>query len=211
MKNLITKTKGFNNTIHHASINIVEGNSYKIGMDEVMGLENMLNQVVKPLQDILLKKVYWMNEVNFNKREYKSRDGFSAYSHNCGGIEFREVIPECEASSFNFLEFGEVDSDDIDGYSSMSDEEKEIARDKEVDDSIGYFDSALLIGISFEGFNKKGQLQFYIYLSGGNGDAPYFRTKSLTDIFDASISAYTMVDAQKKLTLQINKILKIIK
>lgn len=105
-------------------------------------------------------------------------------SHKIGVNEvLRLTIPECEQRSWEFLEFGEHDADCCsDQGCSLSDE--------------GHLDAHLRVWLKFEGF-ERGVMQFYLVVSGGNGDAPYFREKYQPTLFEASFSARTLKSAER--------------
>jgi hypothetical protein len=137
------------------SIQVIPNRNYsKIGMNEVTGLREVLIDAIAPVTELLESKMYWNDTVEWNDREYVSRDGFFAYSHNYGGIELREIIPESSQLEFEFLEFGEPDA------------EFDFKNGELVDDwnSEGHADALLLLGVSFEGIDDKGNLSFYVYL-----------------------------------------------
>lgn len=160
--------------------------SYKIGLDEVVGLETAMREALKPLSDLIQDKAYWTDSKHLvETAEYKSRDGFIPHSHNCGGLMISLVVPKCESYSWGFLEFGECDGCDETGTECTGDDEKFPDHGGECgSDSEGHLDAALRIFFKFEGLTD-GVLSFYLNISGGNGDAPYFRSKHLADIFEA--------------------------
>ena len=52
-------------------------NSYKIGVDEIVGLKDSMIEVMRPVQKAIKDKIYW-SEVRLQPVEYKSRDGLLA-------------------------------------------------------------------------------------------------------------------------------------
>ncbi len=174
-----------------------------------MGLEKVLQKVLSPIVEVLQDKIYWNNEVEATQFEYKSRDGFSAYPDNCGGLQICEVIPECESYEFDFLSFGEADSSNIIGYEAMSEEEKDEAMSNYNCD--GELDAILRIRLKFEGFDAKGNMIFYFFAEGGNIDAPYFREGRQSTLFQAEFRALTLKDIPVKAKRHVNKLLKLLK
>lgn len=190
------------------SIQINQGSSYKIGIDEVVGLKAEMLSLLKPVRDIIKDQIYW-SEVNLDESEYKRRDGFIPHSHNCGGIQICEIIPKCEEYSFGYLEFGECDEcgnaetypdgDHMCGYGGQ-----ECASESE-----NHLDAKLRIWLKFEGI-EDGSLKFYLYLGGGNGDAPYFRTHSESEIFEASFECKSVSGLKRAAAKHIKALIKII-
>lgn len=179
-------------------IKIVDTGSYKIGLNEVEGLKEALFETIKPVQDALKNKIYW-NDCSFEESEYKSRDGFIAHSHNHGGLELTVIIPKCEESYFGFLEFGECDDTECDHESGCGYEDE------------GHLDAKLRIWLKFEGLDDSGKLNFYIVLSGGNGDAPYFREKYSETIFEAEFSASSVQGVKRAASKHIKALLKTVR
>lgn len=188
-------------------------NSYKIGVDEIVGLKQAMMEVMAPIQASIKDRIYW-SDVDLGEAEYKSRDGFIAHSHNCGGIMIREVIPKCEEYDFGFLEFGECDmcgtaecvndkGEPIQcGYKGM-----ECASESD-----GYLDAQLRIWLKFEGYDEEtGELSFYLYCGGGNGDAPYFRTKYESDLFEASFTCKSVAGLKRAASKHVKALLAVIK
>ena len=174
-------------------------NSHKIGVDEVIGLKAEMLKLMKAVQKQIKRNVYWSN-VELEESEYKSRDGFIPYSHNNGGIQIIEVIPKCEEYSFGYLEFGECDECGVKqcGYMECASE------------SEGHLDAKLRVWLKFEGVNKEtGELDFYLYLGGGNGDAPYFRTHAEKTIFESEFSCKTVKGLIKAAHPHFKKLLKV--
>jgi hypothetical protein len=178
-------------------VRILKTNSYKIGVNEIQGLKKAMLEVMKPVKAALETSIYW-SDVDLHETEYLSRDGFAAYSHNCGGIQIREIIPKCEEYEFDFLEFGEHDTD---CEVILNGEECSCG------EGDGLLDSNLKIFLKFEGLDDKGVMSFYLVLHGGNQDAPYFRQS--TDIFEADFKAKNITEFKIKATVQIKKMLKV--
>jgi hypothetical protein len=172
--------------------------SYKIGVDEIEGLKAAMIEVMKPVQASIKRRTYW-SDVELEEAEYKSRDGFIPHSHNCGGIQLDEVIPKCEESNFDFLEFGECDDEECN-------HEQECGYESE-----GHLDAKLRIWLKFEGYDEEtGELSFWLYCGGGNGDAPYFRTQYETDIFEASFTCKSVAGLKRAAAKHVNALLKVI-
>jgi hypothetical protein len=171
--------------------------SYKLGMDEVMGLRSAMIKAFQPVLDVINDKVYW-GPVKFEDAEYKSRDGFRANSSNCGGIVIDLIIPKCEECEFDYLEFGEYDCGEFCSESECT------------CDQDGGLDARLRIWFKFEGL-EDGTLNFYINACGGNGDAPYFRIGNLSDIFEATFTAKSIEGISRAASKHVKKLLSIIK
>lgn len=186
--------------LHHKSLKI-KANSYKIGLDEVEGLKDAMNRALHPIVDSLQDRVYWSSVAPI-EAEYKSRDGFLAHSHNCGGLIIQEIIPECESRLFSFLEFGEWDGTHYCSNPDIGDCECCLAQDNE-------YDASLCIWFKFEGFNN-GMMQFYLVVSGGHNDAPYYREQYMPTLFESSFEAKTIKEFERKAKSHINKLLKFI-
>lgn len=179
--------------------------SYKIGMNEVEGLESAIAEVLKPVQTKLKDLVYW-NDLSLDQVEYKSRDGFIAHSHNCGGLELSCVVPKCESYEFEFLEFGDCDdcgnaeeypeNDHMCGY-----EGRECGAESD-----GHLDAFLRIRLKFEGITTDGDLGFYLFLEGGNSDAPYFR--NLPTLFEAEFTCKSVKGLKRAASKHIKALLK---
>lgn len=161
----------------------------KITIDQVKGLLPIMRSLVEPIEKLLSDRIYW-TDCKFEESEYKSRGGFIPYSSNCGGLEFVTVIPASERHGFErVLEFGECEDCDKEfnkdgdplqcGYKGM----------ECYDENEGHLDAKLRIWFKFEGVSD-GKLNFYLYLGGGNHDAPYFRNEPT--IFEASFIAKTV-------------------
>lgn len=179
-------------------------NSYKIGMEEIEGLERAMRSAFQPIVDSIADRVYWYDKDSLVSRaEYKSRDGFIPYADNHGGLELNAVIPKCEEYDFSFLEFGECDDKECkchkegsNGSCSYEDE--------------GHFDSKLRIFFKFEGIEDD-KLKFYLVMSGGNNDAPYYREKYMPTLLEASFESSSLFGIKRAADKHVNKLLKIIK
>lgn len=192
---------------HHKSLNIVTNSyTYKIGMNEVQGLEASILKCLEPLKTVLKSKMYWIDNVTFERAEYESRSGFIPHAHNKGGLQFNAQIPECESSNFSAIEFGEMTDDDYEGCET---EEQRDER-RESYSSEGHLDAYLSIWFKFEGFDSNGDMMFYLVASGGNEDAPYFRT--IPTLFEVEFKCKTLKQlervGQQKVKSMIKKILK---
>ncbi len=185
-----------------AKVEIKMGDSYKLGMNEVVGLREAMASVFKPVQTALLEHVYW-NGCEMESVEYKSRDGFIANKHNCGGLAIDLIIPSCEQHDFNLLEFGECDDCGGDGEYCCAEKGGEC-----ISESEGHLDARLRIWFKFEGINEDGELEFYINASGGNNDAPYFR--NTPDLFEASFTAKSLAGIARAASKHMKQLTKLI-
>jgi hypothetical protein len=170
--------------------------SYKIGVDEIEGLKAALIEAISPVRSALKSKIYWQDQIEIDDLEYKSREGFVPYSHNFGGVEIGLIIPECESCEFSFLEFGEPEINEETG---------------EPYENEGELDAYLRVIIKFEGFDDDGWMIFYVNVSGGNSDAPYFRVSHLPDLFEAEFRCKTVDGIKRASNKAIKGILKLIK
>ena len=75
------------------------------------------------------------------------------------------------------------------------------------DESDGGLDAALRIWFKFEGL-EDGALKFYLYAGGGNGDAPYFRTKGEIDLFEASFECKSLGGLKRAAAKHVKALLK---
>lgn len=176
----------------------------KIGIDEVVGLKQAMIDLMKPIQSALKENIYW-SDVELNESKYKSRDGFMPYSSNCGGIDIVEVIPQCEEYSFKFLDFGEWD-----GTHYCDGKDHENCKCSMSND--GELDAKLRIWFKFEGIDDSTKaLKFYLYMGGGNDDAPYFRTKYEATLFEAEFECKSVKGLKRAASKHVNKLLKLIK
>lgn len=191
------------NIYHHKSLKIDTQRSYKVGINEVAGLETAMREIVAPLLKEIRSKTYWDRDSDFEVNEYKSRDGFIPYSDNCGGLEYTAIIPECESYDWSFLEFGEWDGEH---YCDGSDKDNCECPD----DNDGHYDAKFRVWFKFEGI-EDGEMKFWLYMGGGNGDAPYFRTKYEATVFEASFTAKTLSELKLKAKKPVQDLLKIIK
>ncbi len=177
--------------------------SYKIGVDEIEGLKAAMTEVMRPIQAAIKSKIYW-SDVSLDDAEYKSRDGFIPHSHNCGGIRITEIIPKCEESSFDFLEFGECEYyDDPEFADSCGPNGSGCTCDDE-----NHLSAKLAVWLKFEGLDDDGTLKFYLILHGGNNDAPYFRQSK--DIFGAEFTCKSVKGLKRAAAKHVKKLVKII-
>lgn len=177
--------------------------TYKIGMNEIEGLKESIEEALEPLKKVLKDKIYWGDKVEFESAEYLRRDGFIPHSHNYGGLQFYTVIPDCEASEWPFLEFGEVTDEDLEDCSNEDEEESY----RESLSSGGHLDAALNIWFKFEGLNKEtNEMTFYLVASGGNNDAPYFR--DLPTLYESEFKATTLEQVKAEGKKQVLKMIK---
>lgn len=182
------------------------GGSYKVGVDEIVGLKAELRNAIKPLVAALKSEVYWMNEIPVESIEYKSRGGFIPHSHNHGGVEINLVIPKCEGYKFPALEFGECEGCNDDCTKCTRFDEN--SSGECVSENEGHLDARLRIIILFEGINENDELEFYVNVCGGNGDAPYFRIQHLGDLYNGEFKASTVGDVVKKSKRCVNAAIK---
>jgi len=177
--------------------------SYKVGVDEIVGLKAAMQSAMAPIRALLRDKAYWDRELSFSDLEYKSRDGFSPYAHNCGGVEMGLHVPECEKYDFDFLEFGEWDGEH---YCDGTDKEN-CECPYGVD---GEYDAYLRIILKFEGIDDDGSFNFYLNISGGNNDAPYFRVSKMPDLFEAEFSCKSVAGLKRAAAKHIKAALKVV-
>ena len=176
--------------------------SYKIGIDEIEGLNASMISVLKPLLDEIKKRIYWDESLKIEATEYKSRDGFIPYSHNCGGVEISLIVPNCEVSSFKCLEHVECDlCAECDPDTQCGYEGQECGAEGD-----GHLDSKLRVWLKFEGL-EDGVMQFYLYCGGGNGDAPYFRVKHEDTFFAEEFTAKSIAGLKLAAKRHIKKLL----
>lgn len=179
-------------------------NSYKIGVNEIVGLRQAMIEVMTPIRNALKEHIYW-SDVRLTDAEYKSRDGFIPHSHNCGGIQITEFIPKCEEYDFGYLTFGECEyADDPEFADSCGPNGRGCECDSE-----NNLSAKLAVWLKFEGIQGDGSLSFYLILHGGNNDAPYFRTSN--DVFDAEFSCKSVAGLKKAAAKHIKKLLEVIK
>lgn len=164
----------------------IDRTGYKVGSQEIAGMHAAMSEVLAPLLAALKDRIYWDDNLGFGPAEYKSRDGFIPHSHNKGGLELHTVIPKCEEYNFGFLEFGECEDC---GEAQCGYHGQECGAESE-----GHLDAAFRVWLKFEGFNADGRMEFYLVASGGNGDAPYFREKHFTTLFERSFTARTLAE-----------------
>lgn len=185
-------------------VKIAQGDSYKIGLDEVVGLKLVLTSLMKPLQAALNEQQSWGSHDWFQitEAEYKSRDGFIPYNSNCGGLMIESVVPDWGQYDFQCLAWPEFTP------SSESLTEEEQDEERQSDSDGGQLDSYLRIFLKFEGFNEKtGAIQFYLNASTCD-EAPYFRLKYSKDLFESSFEAKTLVELHTKGKKHIAKLIK---
>lgn len=182
----------------------------KVGLNEVVGLERAVRIVLKPVQEFLKKEIYW-DDCEFKQSEYRSRDGFIPYSDNCGGLELRVIIPKCHESDFQFLDFGDCEEcqELFKKHADDKNDPKMCGRKGEdcSYDSEGYLDAKLRVWLKFEGLSE-GVMSFYLVLSGGNNDAPYFRESRSALYFESEFKAKTLTEFKKKAKKHIAKLIK---
>jgi len=185
----------------------------KVGVQEIGDLLPTMRKLVSPIQEVIKEHIYW-NDCDFEESEYKSRDGFIPYSHNCGGLELTVVIPKSESYEFEHLvKFGECEDCQNSTETNKHGDTKlcGYAGVECGSESEGYLDAKLRIWFKFEGLNEDGEMEFYLYCGGGNDDAPYFRTKYEKDVFEASFTAKTIAGISKAAKPHIQKLVNKIK
>jgi hypothetical protein len=176
--------------------------TFKIGMNEVVGLRDVLLKAMQPVQEHIKSKVYW-NDCELTEAEYIGRDGFIPHSDNLGGIQLHLVIPSVERYEFDFLSFGECDEC---GETQCGYEGQECASESE-----GHLDASLRVWLKFEELDSDGTMKFWLYCGGGNRDAPYFRTKYEADIFECSFEAKTLKQVEIRAAKAVKQLLARIK
>ena len=182
---------------------INQGNSYKIGLHEVVGLKAAMTRVMQPLLVALNDAESWCGDGWFklSEAEYKSRDGFIPHTHNCGGLMIESVLPECGQSDFPSLNWPEYTPSEDGMTDDQQDEERQSYADN------GYLDCHLRIWLKFEGFDNRGNMQFYLVASSCD-EAPYFRHRNAVNHFEASFTAATLSSFERKAAVQIRKLVK---
>jgi hypothetical protein len=179
----------------------------KVGIREIKGLESVLRELAAPLLAEIKQGVYWDENLSFEVNEYTSRDGFIPYSDNCGGLELSVIIPSCESYNFGYLEFGECDPEFCDCHTpEHANGSGECSLDID-----GHKDAKLRVWLKFEGIDSDGTLNFWFYLGGGNGDAPYFRTRSEATVFEESFSVKSLAGLKRKGQSVIKRMIKVVK
>lgn len=190
------------------NIQIKQGNSYKVGMNEVIGLKEAMTAVMLPLQAALRDAQSWSSNADWfemNEAEYKSRDGFIPHGHNLGGIQINQVIPECGQSDFHNLDYPEYKptSDD------MTEEQQEIERQTEAGE--GYLDCHLRIWLKLEAVDllSDGSYIMKFYLIASNcTEAPYFRHKAARDLFECEFQTCSLEAFKRKATAAVKRCIK---
>jgi hypothetical protein len=175
----------------------------KTGVNEVEGLKDAMHRAMTPVLDLIKSKIYWDDDLELNDSEYRSRDGFIPYRHNCGGIELTLIIPKCEESEFGFLDFGQCDPEYCSCHTGANDQGCELDID-------GHNDAKLRVWLKFEGIENS-VMSFYLVLSGGNGDAPYFREKHSSIYFETEFTCKSIKSFQTKAKTAVTKLLKAMK
>ena len=169
----------------------------KITVEHIPGLIKAMKESLQPIVDHIKKDMYWNDDFKPKETEYKRRDGFIPHSHNHGGVELTAIIPECERHDFSWLEFGECDG------------EGECCEHGCSCDDEGHLSAFFRLWLKFEGIDESGKMTFYINLSGGNGDAPYFRSQYLPNIFESEFTAKDIPTFKKRMNTQVKKLMKV--
>lgn len=190
-----------------SKIQIEMKGSYKLGMNEVVGLRGALAKALEPVRAYVADRAYW-TEVKFEDAEYKSRDGFIANRDNCGGLFVDIIVPKCEGDSFPCLEFGECDGCNEDCSKCTADEED--SSGECMSETEGHLDARLRVWLKFEGINEDGEMEFYLNACGGNGDAPYFRVGNLADLFEADFTAKSVAEVPRAAAKHVKALLKVL-
>lgn len=187
---------------------IKQGNSYKIGMNEVVGLRDAMIKALKPLQVALQDAQSWGSAEDWfpmDDAEYKSRDGFIPHSHNLGGIQINQVIPECGQCDFTKLDFPE--------YSPSSDDLTEAEQDaeRESESGDGLLDSHLRIWLKLEAVDQLSDgnclMKFYLVASTCD-EAPYFRHRTSRDLFESEFQASSIEAFKRKAAANVKRCIK---
>lgn len=179
---------------------------YKVGVDEVVGLKTAMQKVMQPVADALGEIQSWGDRDWFKleELEYKSRDGFSAHSHNHGGIEISSVIPECGQMDFPMLAWPEYTPSDKGMSEDAQDEERETEAVE------GYLDSHLRIILKFEGIDETtGHLTFYINACTCD-EAPYFRLKYSSDLFESEFTCASVKGLERASARHIKAMMRVL-
>jgi hypothetical protein len=188
------------------TLKIDQGNSYKIGLDEIVGLKDVLNEVIKPLVDHLNEQQSWTSPDWFQVEcaEYKSRDGFIPHSDNLGGLVVAAIIPECGQGDFPMCSFPEFEP----SSDNLTDEE--IDAERESDGANGYLDSYLRIFLKLESIDPEtGEMKFYINACTCD-EAPYFRLKYSSDLFESEFTVTSFKQLRTVGAKHINKLIKVL-
>lgn len=186
----------------------IDTDAYKIGLDEIDGLQNAMTEVLAPVLEVIQDRVYW-DKLAFEPSEYHSRDGFIPYASNCGGMELTVIVPKCESQEFDFLRFGECDTCQELFEEAMEENALQCGYHGQecCSESEGHLDAKLRVWLKFEGL-ENGVMNFYLVLSGGNGDAPYFREYAAKTIYESQFQAATLASFKTKAVRHIKKLLK---
>lgn len=183
---------------------VIDRSGYKVGVNEIQGLRDAIHAALKPVQEYVKDKAYWHDTIDIDDTEYKSRDGFIPYTHNCGGAEISLIVPKGEEYDWSFLEFGEYTPCE-DG---QSDEDYDLDCQAEGD---GHLDAKFRVWLKLEGYDSDtGEMSFYLYCGGGNGDAPYFRTKAEATLFESEFKAKTLAQFSTRAAKAVKALLKAI-
>lgn len=171
---------------------------YKIGIDEMPELRLAMFEVLKPILVTLNNQQSATDRLfEFSEAEYKSRDGFIPYSHNHGGVQITGHIPEFCKDDYSWISFGEHD-DDCKYHECNCDDD-------------GLLDAYLVLWLKYEGLDENGVGQFYIVVSAGNEDAPYFRIKNMPTVFESSFEASSVDEFKRRVDIHVANIIRMIK
>lgn len=174
-------------------------------IDEIKGLESTMLELVKKAAKPLKDKLYWIDDLDSRVEisEHRSRDGFIPYSNNKGGAELSLILPYSGQYEFDFIEFGEHDSNCL---------LNTLDSDCTCGEQDGLLDAKLRIWLKYEGLDDMTKKpSFWFYIGGGNSDAPYFRPASENTIFETELTATSIPELKRKmnkLILKTNKLLK---
>jgi hypothetical protein len=189
-------------------LKLIETHHWKTGVDEIAGLAEALEDVLRPVQEALAEKAYWDN-CTMEETEYKSRDGFIPYKHNCGGREITLVVPSCEQYAFGFLSFGECDECGKESDAAGNPLQCGFGGQECGYEAEGHLDAKLRVWLKFEGL-ENGVMQFWLYMGGGNGDAPYFRTGHEATVFEQAFTAKSLAGVRRQGAAAVRKLLKVV-
>ena len=180
-------------------LKIIENeHTYKIGMNEVEGLRDSILKAIEPMVEVLSDSMCFGDQ-SIEDAEYTRRDGFIPHSHNHGGIQMHVHLPKCQEYDFSWIEFDEYETNCEEGNCGECD----VCCDE------GHFDAFVKFWFKFEGIDEDGNMQFYINLSGGAQDAPYFRT--VPTLAETEFTAKTLKQVETKGRQAVLKIIKDLK
>ena len=117
-----------------------------------------------------------------------------------------QIIPKCGEHDFPKLEFPEYSEREA----GMSDDEYDRQRDSE--DGEGYCDIHLRIWMKLESVELLSDgnylLKFYLLADNDHTDAPYFRHKNSTTVYESEFQACTLAQFERIATKKIKELIK---